>query len=53
MHAEAPKFDFDGLYKSIESLETQVVNGEVVPVVYEELTKHNLPVKRVVEVSVV
>lgn len=47
----APKYDFDSLYRSIDALETEVVNGEIVKVEPLEVIRSNVQEKEKVEVN--
>ena len=48
----APKFDFDSLYRSLEALETEVVDGKVVQVEAAEVVVRQVQEKKKSEVCV-
>ena len=48
--SDTPKFDFDGLYRSIDLLETECVDGELRWVEPPEVVKQQVQVKKEIEV---
>ena len=48
--SDTPKFDFDGLYRSIDLLEAECVDGELRWVEPPEVVKQQVQVKKEIEV---
>lgn len=46
-----PKFDFEGLYRSIDAMETEVRDGELVHVVPAEVIRPHVQEKKKAEVG--